>query len=70
MLLNDTLHLGVGLVLCVLGAFYITLVRAACAFLATTLPMAPPQPGRLGAEVLHSCLVMIWDLLASRGRQQ
>ena len=27
MLLNDTLHLGVGLVLYVLGAFYITLVR-------------------------------------------
>ncbi|XP_048086130.1 odorant receptor 131-2-like [Alosa alosa] len=45
MLLSDTLHLCVGLVLYLMGAFYVTLVRAACAFLvllsATTFTVAP-----------------------------
>ncbi|XP_037401989.1 LOW QUALITY PROTEIN: odorant receptor 131-2 [Pygocentrus nattereri] len=33
MLLNDTIHLVVGLVLYVLGAFYLVIVRAVCAFI-------------------------------------
>ncbi|XP_030638846.1 odorant receptor 131-2-like [Chanos chanos] len=33
MLFNDTLHLGIGLVLYLLGAYYLTVVRAACAFI-------------------------------------
>ncbi|XP_036444782.1 odorant receptor 131-2-like [Colossoma macropomum] len=33
MLLNDTIHLVVGLVLYVLGAFYLVIVRAICAFI-------------------------------------
>ncbi|XP_063058305.1 odorant receptor 131-2-like [Engraulis encrasicolus] len=45
MLLNDTLHLGVSLVLYLLNAFFFTLVRAACSLLvllsATTFTVAP-----------------------------
>ncbi|KAL2095323.1 hypothetical protein ACEWY4_010042 [Coilia grayii] len=45
MLLNDTLYLGVGLVLYMLNSFFITLVRAACSFLvllsSTTFTIAP-----------------------------
>ncbi|XP_063058307.1 odorant receptor 131-2-like [Engraulis encrasicolus] len=45
MLLNDTLHLCVGLLLYVLNSFFFTLMRAACSFLvllsATTFTVAP-----------------------------
>ncbi|XP_012687785.1 odorant receptor 131-2-like [Clupea harengus] len=73
MLLNDTLHLGVGLVLYVLGAFYITLMRAACAFLvllsATTFTIAPLNLAVMSLErYVAVCFPLHHCQLATPGR--
>lgn len=73
MLFNDTLHLGVGLVLYVLGAFYITLVRAGCAFLvllsASTFTIAPLNLAVMSLErYVAVCFPLRHCQLATPGR--
>lgn len=73
MLFNDTLHLGVGLVLYVLGAFYIRLVRAGCAFLvllsSSTFIIAPLNLAVMSLErYVAVCFPLRHCQLATPGR--